>query len=47
LEENAGALDVTLDAQDLARIDEIAPRNVAFGERYEDMRAVDTRTPPQ
>jgi aryl-alcohol dehydrogenase-like predicted oxidoreductase len=45
LEENAGALDVTLDASDLARIDEVAPRGVAAGDRYADMRAVNMRTP--
>jgi len=34
LEENAGALQVRLDAADLARIDELAPRGAAAGERY-------------
>jgi aryl-alcohol dehydrogenase-like predicted oxidoreductase len=34
LEENVGALDVSLTAEDLARIDAIAPRGVAAGERY-------------
>ncbi|MGE5181775.1 MAG: aldo/keto reductase, partial [Acidobacteriota bacterium] len=34
LEENLAALAVELDARDLARIDEIAPRGVAAGERY-------------
>jgi aryl-alcohol dehydrogenase-like predicted oxidoreductase len=34
LEENLGALDVTLSADDLRRIDEIAPRGVAAGPRY-------------
>jgi aryl-alcohol dehydrogenase-like predicted oxidoreductase len=34
LEENVGALAVTLTRQDLARIDEAAPRGVAAGERY-------------
>ena len=34
LEENVGALDVTLSRADLDRIDEIAPRGVAAGERY-------------
>ena len=34
LEENVGALDVTLNAEDLARIDAIAPRGVAAGARY-------------
>jgi aryl-alcohol dehydrogenase-like predicted oxidoreductase len=34
LEENVAALDLTLSADDLARIDEVAPRGVAAGERY-------------
>ena len=34
LEENVGALDLTLTADDLARIDGIAPRGVAAGARY-------------
>ena len=34
LEENAAALDVELTPDDLARIDEVAPRGVAAGERY-------------
>ena len=34
LEENAGALEVNLTAQDLARIDEAAPKGVAAGTRY-------------
>ena len=34
LEENLRALDVSLTAEDLRRIDEIAPRGVAAGERY-------------
>jgi len=34
LEENVGAMDVQLDAEDLARIDAIAPRGVAAGLRY-------------
>jgi len=32
--ENVGAIDVTLSAADLARLDRIAPRNAAAGERY-------------
>ena len=42
LEENVGALDVQLTADDLARIDAIAPRGVAAGTRYADggMRTV-------
>lgn len=34
LEENVGALEVTLDDKELARIDEIAPHGVASGDRY-------------
>ncbi|HZI40172.1 MAG TPA: aldo/keto reductase [Gemmatimonadaceae bacterium] len=42
LEENVGALDVQLSAENLARIDAIAPRGVASGARYAEggMRAV-------
>jgi aryl-alcohol dehydrogenase-like predicted oxidoreductase len=42
LEENVGALDVTLSDEDLARLDEAAPRGVAAGERYADMSSIDT-----
>ncbi len=34
LEENAGAVDVTLSGADLARIERVAPKGVAAGERY-------------
>jgi aryl-alcohol dehydrogenase-like predicted oxidoreductase len=34
LEENVGALAIALTARDLARIDEVAPRGVAAGDRY-------------
>jgi aryl-alcohol dehydrogenase-like predicted oxidoreductase len=34
LEENLGALDVALDATDLARLDEAAPRGAGSGDRY-------------
>jgi aryl-alcohol dehydrogenase-like predicted oxidoreductase len=34
LDENLGALDVRLDASDLARIDAVFPRDAAAGERY-------------
>jgi aryl-alcohol dehydrogenase-like predicted oxidoreductase len=34
LEENVGALDVTLTPEDLRRIDAIAPQGVAAGQRY-------------
>jgi aryl-alcohol dehydrogenase-like predicted oxidoreductase len=40
LEENLGALDVSLSEQDLARLDELAPVGVAAGDRYADMRQV-------
>ena len=40
LEENAGALSVRLSAQDLARIEEAAPKGAAAGERYPDMSSV-------
>jgi aryl-alcohol dehydrogenase-like predicted oxidoreductase len=42
LEENAGALDVRLGADDLRRLDEAAPRGAAAGERYADMSSIDT-----
>jgi aryl-alcohol dehydrogenase-like predicted oxidoreductase len=34
LEENVGAIDVTLTQADLDRIDEIAPKGAAAGDRY-------------
>ncbi|MBA2685947.1 MAG: aldo/keto reductase [Gemmatimonadaceae bacterium] len=34
LEENVGAINVTLTPQDLARIDEVAPKGAAAGDRY-------------
>ena len=34
LEENVGALRVKLTPEDLRRIDEVAPKGVAAGERY-------------
>jgi aryl-alcohol dehydrogenase-like predicted oxidoreductase len=42
LEENAAAVDVTLTEEDLWRIDEVAPKGVAAGERYNEalMRTV-------
>jgi aryl-alcohol dehydrogenase-like predicted oxidoreductase len=42
LEENVAALKVGLTADDLARLDEIMPRNAASGARYpeEMMRAI-------
>jgi aryl-alcohol dehydrogenase-like predicted oxidoreductase len=42
LEENVGALNVALTATELRKINEIAPKGVAAGERYAEggMRAV-------
>ena len=40
LEENAAATGVELTSEDLARIDEAAPKGVAAGERYPDMSSV-------
>jgi aryl-alcohol dehydrogenase-like predicted oxidoreductase len=40
LEENLGALDVELTADDLARLDELAPVGAAAGDRYPDMSSV-------
>jgi aryl-alcohol dehydrogenase-like predicted oxidoreductase len=42
LEENVGAAEVTLTEEDLAAIDEVSPRGVAAGERYDErgLRAV-------
>ncbi|WP_420382894.1 aldo/keto reductase [Novosphingobium sp.] len=42
LDENIGALDVTLDAADLARIDQIIPAGAAVGDRYASMAAIDS-----
>src|SRR3954470_9698093 len=41
LEENVAALDVTLTDDDLDRLDEVAPRGVAAGERYANMSSID------
>ena len=40
LNENIGALDVSLSEDELDRIDEIAPMGVAAGNRYPDMSSV-------
>jgi aryl-alcohol dehydrogenase-like predicted oxidoreductase len=40
LEENVRALQIDLSAEDLRRIDDIAPKGVAAGERYADMSSV-------
>jgi aryl-alcohol dehydrogenase-like predicted oxidoreductase len=41
LEENIGASDIALDDEDLARIDEAAPRGAAAGDRYANMSSID------
>jgi len=40
LEENAGAVNVVLNKDDLRRIDEAAPKGITAGERYADMSTV-------
>ena len=40
LEENLGALEVTLTGDDLRRIDDVAPAGAAVGDRYSDMSTV-------
>jgi len=46
LEENVGALEVRLTKEDLARIDEIAPRGVAAGPRYPELMMNIIRSAP-
>jgi aryl-alcohol dehydrogenase-like predicted oxidoreductase len=41
LQENLGALDVELSAQDLSRLDELAPAGAAAGARYPHMDSID------
>ncbi|GGO76069.1 aldo/keto reductase [Nocardioides deserti] len=41
LEENVGALELSLDADDLRRLDEAVPRDAVVGERYGDMSSID------
>src|SRR3954451_13609202 len=41
LEENVAAAEVELTDDDLARLDEVAPKGVAAGERYADMSSID------
>ena len=41
LEENLGAIDVTLSANDLSQLDEPAPAGVAAGDRYAGMATID------
>jgi aryl-alcohol dehydrogenase-like predicted oxidoreductase len=40
LEENVAAADIVLSALDLLRINEVAPKGIAAGERYADMTTV-------
>jgi len=40
LEENVGAVDITLSQGEIDRINEVAPKNVAAGDRYPDMSGV-------
>jgi aryl-alcohol dehydrogenase-like predicted oxidoreductase len=47
LEENVAALNVALDARDLRRIEEVAPKGAAAGNRYADMAFVAGKTPPR
>ena len=42
LEENVAAADIELTVEDLARLDEVAPKGVAAGDRYADMSSIDT-----
>ena len=41
LRENAAAVDINLSAEDLARLGEIAPKDIAAGDRYPSMAAID------
>jgi aryl-alcohol dehydrogenase-like predicted oxidoreductase len=41
LEENVAAVEVELNEEDLRRIDEVAPKGAAIGDRYADMSPVD------
>jgi aryl-alcohol dehydrogenase-like predicted oxidoreductase len=41
LQENVDASELSLSAEDLERIDELAPIGVAAGDRYADMSSVD------
>jgi aryl-alcohol dehydrogenase-like predicted oxidoreductase len=40
LEENVAAAGITLDEDDLERLDEVAPKGIAAGDRYPDMSSV-------
>lgn len=41
LEENVGALDVTISSEDLAAIQDAVPVDAVVGDRYADMRSID------
>ncbi len=45
LEDNFGALDVNLDEESIAKIDEVFPIDVAYGQRYADMSPIRAETP--
>ena len=47
LEENAGACAVELTADDLTRLEQVAPRGAFAGDRYPDMRMAGGGTPPR
>jgi aryl-alcohol dehydrogenase-like predicted oxidoreductase len=47
LEENVAALDIRLNADDLRRIEEVAPKGAFSGERYPNMAYVRGITPPR
>jgi aryl-alcohol dehydrogenase-like predicted oxidoreductase len=47
LEENVAALDITLKADDLRRIEEVAPKGAFSGDRYPNMAYVRGITPPR
>ena len=47
LEENVAAAGIRLTADELARIEQAAPRDAVAGDRYADMRFVEGRTPEQ
>jgi aryl-alcohol dehydrogenase-like predicted oxidoreductase len=42
LEENVAAAEIELSDDELARIDEVAPKGAAVGDRYADMSSIDT-----
>ena len=41
LRENVGAVEIVLTSEDLQRLDQIAPKDIAEGERYPDMSSID------